>query len=147
MATINSLTAREMLTAVINGNVTPSVIHKAQEMLNALDARNAKRKSADSKGKREVAERVRAVREFFTTSPVTAWTRDDVAAACGITPAQATAACAVLVTEGHIVKATVKVGKAKRIAYSRPAEFELPAAVEDDGEDDDAQFLPSEVTI
>lgn len=146
MATINSLTAREMLTAVINGNITPSVIHKAQEMLNALDARNAKRKSADSKGKREVAERVRAVREFFTTSPVTAYTRDDVAAACGITPAQASAACAALVAEGHIVKATIKVGKTKRVAYSHPIECEFPAA-EDDGEDDDAQFLPSEVTV
>lgn len=136
MATINSLTAREMLTAVINGNITPSVVSKAQEMLNALDARNAKRKSADSKTKREVAERVRAVREFFTASPVTAFTRDDVATACGITAAQATAACVTLVAEGCIVKAEAKIGKTKRVVYSRPAE-----------NDDDTQFLPSEVTV
>lgn len=141
MATINDLTAREMLTAVINSNITPSVIHKAQVMLDALDARNAKRKSADSKGKREITERVHAVREFFTTSPVTAWTRDDVAAACNITPAQASAACKALVAEGCIVKAEAKIGKAKRVVYS------CPTAVEDDGEDDDAQFLPSEVTV
>ena len=147
MSTILPITAREMLTAVINGDLNPSVIHKAQEMLNALDARNAKRKSADSKAKREVAERVRAVREFFTTSPVTAFTRDDVAAACGITAAQATAACVTLVAEGHIIKAEAKIGKTKRVVYSRPIECEFPAAVEDDGEDDDAQFLPSEVTV
>ena len=136
MATILPITAREMLTAVINGNITPSVVSKAQEMLNALDARNAKRKSADSKAKREVAERVRAVREFFTTSPVTAWTRDDVAAACGITAAQATAACVALVAEGHIVKSEAKIGKAKRVVYSRPVELEFPDAAEDDGDAD-----------
>lgn len=143
MSTINSLTAREMLTAVINGNITPSVVNKAQEMLNALDARNAKRKSADSKGKREVAERVNKVREWFTHTFDTHWTRDEIAAECGITPAQASAACAVLVTEGFVHRGEDKIGKAKRVVYWR--EFgNIPAEADTD---DDAQFLPSEVTV
>ena len=117
MSTILPITAREMLTAVINGDLNPSVIHKAQEMLNALDARNAKRKSADSKAKQATQARRDAVLHFLRENEGV-FVRDDIAAATGLTAGQVSAACKALLTDEVIVKSEVKVEKSRKVGYS-----------------------------
>lgn len=110
-----TISTREFLLSVIDGNVTDEVVAKAQTLLEGLDARNAKRKSADSKEKRETLARRNAVFGVLSDHPVLA---EDYAAATGLTVGQVRAALTALVHEGRADKHEVKVGKTKRIAYS-----------------------------
>ena len=91
---------------------------KAQELLAALDARNEKRKSADSKQKKEVAARHEVVFKFLTENKGNEFTRDAIAEACGITVGQAQSAALALVRAEVAKKSEVKVDKAKRVVYS-----------------------------
>ena len=91
---------------------------KAQELLAALDARNEKRKSADSKQKKEVAARHEVVFKFLTENKGNEFTRDAIAEACGITVGQAQSAALALVRDGFAKKSEVKVDEAKRVVYS-----------------------------
>ena len=109
------MTNREFYLSVINGTVSEETINKASELLAALDTRNEKRKSTESKEKKEAAERRNAVLEFLKeqTEPVT---RDTIAGVLNMTPAQASAACKSL--GGMVVKVEIKVDKARKVAYS-----------------------------
>ena len=109
------MTTREFYQAVVDGNITDDVLSKAQELIVALDAKNAKRKTTPSKEQIAAAERREAVRAFLMEQdePVT---RDVIAEALSISPGQAGAACKAL---GEIVtKTEVKVDKARKVAYS-----------------------------
>lgn len=104
---------------------TDAMSAKARELIAALDARNEKRKSLDSKEKREVAQRVLLVQNFFKGNDeklFTGVTRDEIAEATAMTPAQAQAACKTLVTMGRIHKGEAKIGKSKRTVYYLPEE-------------------------
>ena len=93
---------------------TDTMAAKARELIDALDAKNAKRKTTPTKEQKEAAARREAVLAFLKeqTEPVT---RDTIAGVLGISPAQATAACKVL--GDAVTKTEVKVGKSKKIAY------------------------------
>lgn len=109
------MTIREFYNEVINANINDDMTAKAQELIAALDVRNEKRKSTESKEKKEAAARRDAVLEFLKvqTEPVT---RDTIAGVLDMTPAQASAACKSL--EGMVVKVEIKVDKARKVAYS-----------------------------
>ena len=109
------MTIREFYNEVINANINDDMTAKAQELIAALDVRNEKRKSTESKEKKEAAARRDAVLEFLKvqTEPVT---RDTIAGVLDMTPAQASAACKSL--GGMIVKVEIKVDKARKVAYS-----------------------------
>ena len=125
------MTTREFLNAVIDManaadttktfgsiNATPADFISAAETLTAkLDTRNEKRKSADTKEKKEVAARRAAVLEFLKNNEGE-FTRDAIAAAVGITPGQAQNAALILVGSGYAKKNEVKVDKTKRVVYS-----------------------------
>lgn len=115
--TNTTMTTREFLTAVIEGKLDASVIDKAQSMLTALDARNEKRKSTESKEKKEAAARRELVLGFLRENEG-AFTRDAIAEGTGLEPSKVTGACTALVKEGLVSKSKVKVDKAEKMAYS-----------------------------
>ena len=116
------MTTREFLIAVANANVSEEITAKAAEMVLALDAKNAKRKSTPTKEQRESASRVGAVLDFFRDHQGTPFTRDAIAEAVNITPSQVTAACKPLVVNGMIVKTEAKIDKSRRVVYTMPQE-------------------------
>lgn len=99
------------------GQTVVDISNKASEMLASLDARNEKRKSAETKEKKETAERRAAVLAFLKeqTEPVT---RDTIAGVLDMEPAKVSGACKGLVDAGLVTKSEVKVEKARKIAYS-----------------------------
>ena len=113
-----SMTTREFYTAVIEGKVTDEVVAKASELIAALDARNEKRKSTESKEKRESAARRAQVLDFLSAHVGEVFTRDAIAAEVGLAPSQVTGACTMLAKDGAIVKSNVKVDKATKVGYS-----------------------------
>ena len=108
------MTTREFYQAVVDNKIDADVLSKAQELIDALDAKNAKRKTTPTKEQKEAAARREAVLAFLKeqTEPVT---RDTIAGVLGISPAQATAACKAL--GDAVTKTEVKVDKSKKIAY------------------------------
>lgn len=111
------MTTRQFLTAIMAAELPEELTTKAAEMLAALDAKNEKRKSSDSKEKRETRERREAVLGYLRTNEG-AHTRDEIAEAVGITPAQASSACTALFKEELIDKSEVKIDKSRKTAYS-----------------------------
>lgn len=128
------MTMREFYQNVLNtcgttaspwGEDEEQIVDICHKQIAALDARNEKRKSVDSKEKREVAQRVLLVQNFFKGNDeklFTGVTRDEIAEATAMTPAQAQAACKTLVTMGRIHKGEAKIGKSKRTVYYLPEE-------------------------
>lgn len=112
------MTTREFLVAVADAHISAEMNDKAGELIAAMDARNAKRKSADSKEKKEVAERSQRVLDHFKANPTMVFTRDDLANALGITTGQASAACKKWVTEGVLTKAEQKIEKSRKVVYT-----------------------------
>lgn len=117
MNTSTVMTTRAFYTAVIEANINNELTTKAQELLAALDTKNEKRRSADSKEKKESAARRAAVLNFLTTHEG-AFTRKDIAEATELTEGQVTSACTVLVKDGLLDKSEIKVEKTKKTAYS-----------------------------
>ena len=109
-----TMTTREFYQAVVDNKIDADVLSKAQELIDALDAKNAKRKTTPTKEQKEAAARREAVLAFLKeqTEPVT---RDTIAGVLSISPAQATAACKAL--GDAVTKTEVKVEKSKKIAY------------------------------
>lgn len=115
--TEKTMTIREFYAAVAEGNVTEEIISKAAELLAAHDARNEKRKSTDTKEKKEAAARREVVLAFLRENEG-AFTRDAIAEGCDLKPSEVTGACTWLVKSGEIVKTEVKIDKSKRVAYA-----------------------------
>lgn len=111
------MTIREFYNEVINANINEDMTNKASELLAALDARNEKRKSTESKEKREAADRRNAVLEFLKTHEG-AFTRDQIAFEIDLDPAKVTGACTALVKDGSVIKTEIKVEKSRKVAYS-----------------------------
>lgn len=112
------MTIREFYQAVIEANINDELTSKAAELTAALDARNEKRKSAETKEKREVAARYDVVAKFLTENKGNEFTRDAIAEACGISVGQAQSAALALVRAEVAKKSEIKVDKAKRVVYS-----------------------------
>ena len=116
------MTTREFYVAVADSDVGEELITKAQELIAALDAKNAKRKSTPTKEQKEAAARAQAVLDFFYDHQGTPFTRDKIAEALGITPGQVTAACKGLVAENMVIKSEAKIDKSKKVVYTMPHE-------------------------
>lgn len=117
--TTNTITARQYFQNVLDAHISDEMDAQSAMCIAGLDARNAKRKSVDSKEKREVrarVEAVEAVKGFFDGHKGEWFTRDQIAEAVGISGAQVTAACKAL--GEYITKGEAKVDKTKRVVYS-----------------------------
>lgn len=111
------MTTREFLVAVSASELNEELTTKAQELISALDAKNAKRKATPTKDQREAAARRQMVVDFFYDHQDTPFTRDQIADALGMTPAQATAACKPLIAENMVMKTEAKIGKTRKVVY------------------------------
>lgn len=109
------MTTREFLVLVRDTSNDYAITGKATELLASLDERNAKRKSADSKAKRETASRRDAVLAHLSAEPIFA---DTVATDSGLSIGQVRSALSALVRDGIADKAEVKVGKSRKMAYT-----------------------------
>ena len=114
--TNTNITARQYFQNVLDAHLSDEMDALSVKYIAGLDARNEKRKSADSKEKREVRARADAVKAFLMTHIGEQFTRDAIAEGCGITAGQAQSACKAL---GEIVtKSEVKIDKVRRVVYS-----------------------------
>jgi predicted Rossmann fold nucleotide-binding protein DprA/Smf involved in DNA uptake len=109
------MTTREFLNSVISANISDDMNSKAQDLISALDAKNEKRKSSDSKSKREATARRDAVHAYLSKTPVYA---EPIAEALGLSVGQVRSALSALVRDGLAIKAEVKDGKSRKMAYS-----------------------------
>ena len=109
----DTMTNREMLTEIVNGNLTEEVKAKAAEEIAKLDARNAARKEKPSKTQLENATLIPKIAEVLTSEPQLA---SDIAEKVGLSTSKVTP----LVKKVEGVKITeVKVPKkGPRKAYS-----------------------------
>lgn len=114
--TNTNITARQYFQNVLDAHISDEMDALSVKYIAGLDARNAKRKSADSKEKREVRARVEAVKGFFDSHKGEWFTRDQIAEVVGISGAQVSAACKAL--GEYITKGEAKVDKTKRVVYS-----------------------------
>lgn len=114
--TTNTITARQYFQNVLDAHISDEMDTLSAKYIAGLDARNAKRKSADTKEKREVRARVEAVKDFFDGHKGEWFTRDQIAEAVGVSGAQVTAACKAL--GEYITKSEAKIDKSKRVVYS-----------------------------
>lgn len=109
------MTIREFYQTVLDAHISEDMDKASAELIAKLDARNEKRKSADSKAKRESADRRVTVLDFLKANEGQ-FTRDAIAEATGLTPGQVTAACKAL--GDAVAKSEVKIDKARKIVYS-----------------------------
>lgn len=125
------MTTRELYNATIKvlyeygTDEAVDLMNEFKVALDKLDARNEKRKTSDSKEKREFAQRYLLVKNYFSGTKESLFagvTRDEIAAATAMTPAQAQAVCKMLVASGVIHKGEAKVGKSKKVVYFLPEE-------------------------
>lgn len=112
------MTTREYFQAVLDAHLSDEMDAASKTLIEKLDARNEKRKSTESKAKKEVAARYEVVAKFLTENKGNEFTRDAIAEACGITVGQAQSAALALVRGGIAKKSEVKVDKTRRVVYS-----------------------------
>ena len=109
------LTTREFLNSVISANISDDLSAKAQELIDSLDAKNAKRKSSDSKAKKEASARRDLVLASLTSTPVYA---EAIAEATNLSVGQVRSALSALVKSELATKSEVKDGKSRKMAYT-----------------------------
>ena len=79
------MTTREFLTVVVNANISDETTAKANELIAALDKRNAQRKGKPTKANAESAERRKAVADFLASRPTEVFNREQIAEELGLT--------------------------------------------------------------
>lgn len=107
------MTNREMLTAIVNGELNDEVIEKAKSEIAKLDARNANRKNKPSKTQIENAPIIEKIAELLTDTPMRA---SEIGEALGISTAKASALAKKV--EGVIVTDVKVKGKGVQKGYS-----------------------------
>ena len=115
------MTTREYFQAVLDAHISDTMDEASRLLIQKLDAKNAKRKTTETKEKREASARRGLVLDFFQTHPDEVMTRDAIAEAVGISPAQVSAACKVLLAEDSITKSEAKIDKARKVVYQYKA--------------------------
>lgn len=128
------MTSREYFVAVLNAHISDEMDTVSTQMIERLDAKNAKRKASDSKEKIAARERRNTILAFLSENVGHIFTRDEIADHLSLTVGQVSAACKVLIEEGSVAKSEVKSGKSRKVVYSAVSE-------------DDAQYLDHEVTV
>ena len=116
------MTSRDYFNAVLNAHISDEMDAVSTEMIARLDSKNAKRRSTESKDKREARERREAVLNFLCNHQGEQFTRDQIAQNVGISPAQVSAACRPLIENDTIIKTEAKVDGSRRVVYSYPVE-------------------------
>lgn len=111
------MTTREYFQAVLDAHISDEMDAASTQLIQKLDERNEKRKSADSKAKQETAARKATVLKWLQSNEGQ-HTRDAIAEGTGLTAGQCQSAALVLTAEGLVEKAEVKVDKTKRTVYS-----------------------------
>ena len=110
------MTYREMLTAIVNGEINEDVIAKAQERIERLDAENEKRKNRVSKKAEENAPIKEAIVAALGEEPKTA---TEIGEEVSISTQKASALLRQLVNDGKAEKTDVKVkGKGTQKGYT-----------------------------
>ena len=111
------MTYREMLTAIVNGEINEDVVEKATERLERLDAENEKRKNRVSKKALENAPILEAIEAVLTDEPKTA---SVIGTEVEISTQKASALLRKLVEAGKAIKTDVKVtGKGTQKGYTK----------------------------
>lgn len=111
------MTYREMLTAIVNGEINEDVVEKANERLERLDAENEKHKNRVSKKALENAPILEAIEAVLTDEPKTA---SVIGAEVEISTQKASALLRKLVEGGKAIKTDVKVtGKGTQKGYTK----------------------------
>ena len=110
------MTNREFLTAVINGTITADVTAHATAEITKLDARNAKRKTAEG----AIKEENKPIADAITTALANGtMTSPDLATAIGATVQKTNGVAGEMVKLGMLTKSKVKVkGKGELTAYT-----------------------------
>jgi hypothetical protein len=113
------MTTREFLNNVINGTMNEEMQETAKVYLANLDAKNEKRKTSPSnlQKKNESASRALKVITYLKDNAGTAFNRDEVALAVGVTPAQVTSAVSRYDGEGLKIEKK-RVNKSVKTYYS-----------------------------
>ena len=136
----NEITMRQFFEAVVNGNITPSMVEKAKAEIAKLDATNAKR-AEKAKAKQVEYEPIKtAIYHFLLVNGVktTAEIAAGVEVLGGSSP-KASAMCRQMVDEGRLTSHEVKVkGKGTQKAYTAIRSDEM-------GEDDPVQVTDAEL--
>ena len=114
--TTNTITARQYFQNVLDAHLSAEMDALSEKYIKGLDARNEKRKSADSKEKREIRARRESVLQYLTEHKGESFTRDQIALAIGISPAAVSSARKAL--GDAVCKAEVKIDKARRVVYT-----------------------------
>ena len=109
------MTTREYFQNVLDAHISAEMDAASAELIQKLDARNAKRKDKPTKEQIEASARRGLVLGFLQSKPTEAFTRDAIAEAVGISPAQATAACRGL--GDNVTKSEVKIDKVRKVVY------------------------------
>ena len=109
------MTTREYFQAVLDAHISDDMDAASRQLIQKLDEKNEKRKSADTKAKVEARQRAESVLQYLKDNSGQ-HTRDEIAAAVGISAGQASAAVKALGEQ--VTKSEAKIDKAKRIVYS-----------------------------
>jgi predicted Rossmann fold nucleotide-binding protein DprA/Smf involved in DNA uptake len=109
------MTNREFYVAVANGTINDEIIAKANDLIAKHDASNEKRKSSESKEKKEVNDRRNIVLSLLSAEPTTV---EVIAEQSGLSVGQVRSALTSLVKADLAVKTEVKSGKSRKMNYS-----------------------------
>ena len=112
----NTITARQYFQTVLDAHLSDEMDKLSAKYIAGLDARNEKRKSADSKEKQAARARAESVLKFLSEHKGESFTRNAIADAVGISAGQAQAACKAL--GDAVAKSEVKIDKARRVVYT-----------------------------
>ena len=108
------MTTREYFQTVLDAHISDDMDAASKLLIQKLDEKNAKRKTTETKEQKAAKERYQLVAEFLSQHKGESFTRDAIAEAVGISPAQAQAACKAL----NVPKTEAKIDKVKRVVYS-----------------------------
>lgn len=113
------MTTREYFQTVLDAHLSEEMDNASRTLIQKLDEKNAKRKATPTKQQKEASARSGLVLGFFQNHPDEVFTRDAIAEAVGITPAQVTAACKAL--GDNVAKSEAKIDKVRRVVYQYKA--------------------------
>ena len=117
----NEITMRQFFEAVVNGNITPSMVEKAKAEIAKLDATNAKRAEKAKEKSKENEPIKSAIFEFLKANGTK--TTAEVAVSVGESTPKASAMLRQMVDEGRLTSSEVSVPKkGKQKAYAIVAE-------------------------
>ena len=118
--TSSTVTIRDLLNAVISGNITEAIRAKAQSEIAKLDATNAKRAEKAKEKAKENDPIKQTIYDYLAANGTK--TTAEVAVACDLTAPKASAMCRQMVDDGRLTASDGSVkGKGKQKAYTAVA--------------------------